>query len=60
MSSRGSSSEEVLEFFEQELARAYLVGDDELDPRVAAVGRSVLYHEDVVKSLMRKWQAVPV
>ena len=44
---RGSSSEEVLEFLEQELARANLVGDDELDPRVAAVGRSVLYHEDV-------------
>ena len=49
---RGSSSEEVLEFLEQELARANLVSDDELDPRVAAVGRCVLYHEDVAN--MRK------
>ena len=44
---RGSNSDEVLEFLEQELARANLVGDDELDPRVAAVGRCVLNHEDV-------------
>ena len=43
----GLNSDEVLEFLEQELARANLVGDDELDPRVAAVGRCVLYHEDV-------------
>ena len=44
---RGSNSDEVLEFVEKELARANLVGDDELDPRAAAVGRCVLYHEDV-------------
>lgn len=44
---RGSASEEVLEFLEQELARANLVGDDELDPQVAAIGRTVLYREAV-------------
>lgn len=44
---RGSNSDEVLEFLEQELVRANLVGDDELDPRVAAVGRCVLSHEVV-------------
>lgn len=44
---RGSNSDKILEFLEQELARANLVGDDELDPRVAAVGRCVLNLEDV-------------
>jgi transcription elongation GreA/GreB family factor len=45
---RGSAGEEVLEFIEQELARANLVGDDELDPRVAAIGCTVLYREAVL------------
>ncbi len=44
---QGSGDDDVLEFLEQELARADLVEAEALDPGVATTGSRVLYRERI-------------
>jgi regulator of nucleoside diphosphate kinase len=45
---RGRSSDDILEFLDQEVARADLVADHELCDRIAALGRRVVFRDNIL------------
>jgi regulator of nucleoside diphosphate kinase len=46
---RGQSSDDLLEFLDQEVARAELVEDRQLDGRIAELGRRVRFRDNLRK-----------
>ena len=56
---RDGFDEDLLEFLDQEVARATLVGDQELGDRIAALGRRVIFRDNISMIVKRVTLAYP-